>query len=81
MNRYCYAKRIHKLRKYKLIALALLSIGLVALTGCKGSREETLSVGDSAPKFTLPAAIGHQVSLSDYLGKANVLLYFHMAYG
>ena len=67
--------------KHKLIALALLAIGLATLTGCNGGRQETLSVGDPAPKFTLPAATGQEVSLSDYLGKSNVLLYFHMAYG
>lgn len=34
----------------------------------------------SAPGFTLPAANGNQVSLSDYSGRP-VLLYFHMANG
>lgn len=40
-----------------------------------------LSVGGMAPGFTLPSADGSDVSLSDYVGKTDVLLYFHMGYG
>jgi len=36
----------------------------------------TLSVGDPAPAFTLPADSGKTLSLSDYKGKA-VVLYFY----
>lgn len=34
-------------------------------------------IGKSAPDFTLPSSTGERVSLSDYKGKKNVLLYFH----
>ncbi|SMO75491.1 thioredoxin-dependent thiol peroxidase [Melghirimyces algeriensis] len=33
--------------------------------------------GDQAPNFTLPASNGQSVSLSDYQGKQNVVLYFY----
>jgi len=36
----------------------------------------TLSVGDTAPDFTLPASGGATISLKDYAGKA-VVLYFY----
>lgn len=36
-----------------------------------------LSVGDTAPDFTLPATIGDKVTLSDYKGKKNVVLLFY----
>ena len=40
-----------------------------------------LAVGDPAPDFTLPAATGERISLSDYTGQGPVLLFFHMAEG
>ena len=39
-----------------------------------------LAVGDTAPAFTLPDALGGEASLSDFEGK-NVLLYFSMTSG
>lgn len=36
----------------------------------------TLKVGDSAPDFTLPAVEGGRVSLSQYIGKKNVVISF-----
>lgn len=39
-----------------------------------------ITVGASAPNFTLPDAAGGDVSLTDYRGQP-VLLYFHMAVG
>lgn len=36
-----------------------------------------LKVGDRAPDFTLPAQDGREVSLHDFLGKRNVVLYFY----
>lgn len=34
-------------------------------------------LGHSAPDFTLPASLGGEVKLSDYLGKQNVVLVFY----
>jgi peroxiredoxin (alkyl hydroperoxide reductase subunit C) len=38
-----------------------------------------LKVGDKAPDFTLPAVSGEKISLSQYLGKKNVVLSFEPA--
>jgi peroxiredoxin Q/BCP len=36
-----------------------------------------VGVGDIAPDFTLPSATGEMVSLSDYRGKSEVVLFFY----
>ncbi len=36
-----------------------------------------VQVGDRAPDFTLPNQSGESVSLSDFLGKKNIVLYFY----
>ncbi len=36
-----------------------------------------IKVGDKAPEFTLPSQDGTQVSLSDFQGKKNVVVYFY----
>lgn len=37
----------------------------------------TVKVGDKAPDFTLPSQLGDTVTLSEYLGKKNIVLYFY----
>lgn len=39
--------------------------------------EGMIRVGERAPDFTLPAQDGRQVSLSDYRGRASVVIYFY----
>ena len=39
--------------------------------------EKHLQVGDKAPDFTLPKASGELVSLSDFQGRAEVVLFFY----
>jgi peroxiredoxin Q/BCP len=36
-----------------------------------------VQVGDLAPDFTLPSQMGDKVTLSEFLGKKNVVLYFY----
>jgi len=36
-----------------------------------------IKVGDNAPNFTLPSQMGDEVTLSEYIGKKNVVLYFY----
>jgi peroxiredoxin Q/BCP len=37
----------------------------------------TIKVGDKAPDFTLPSQMGDNVTLSEFFGKKNVVLYFY----
>ena len=37
----------------------------------------TVKVGDKAPEFKLPSQMGDDVTLSEFLGKKNVVLYFY----
>ena len=64
-----------------LLALGLSFAGLLLAAACGGESDAALQVGDVAPKFTLTATDGSAVSLGDYIGKKNVLLYFSMGYG
>jgi len=36
-----------------------------------------VNMGDKAPDFTLPSQMGDNVTLSEYFGKKNVVLYFY----
>lgn len=44
--------------------------------GLRQSKDK-IEVGDVAPDFTLPSQSGMQVSLSDFVGKKAVVLYFY----
>jgi peroxiredoxin Q/BCP len=37
----------------------------------------TVKVGDKAPEFSLPSQMGDNVTLSEFIGKKNVVLYFY----
>lgn len=39
--------------------------------------KEKVKVGDQAPDFTLPNQTGEMVSLHDFVGRQNVVLYFY----
>jgi thioredoxin-dependent peroxiredoxin len=43
----------------------------------KVAREKLLQVGEKAPEFTLPKANGELLSLSDFRGRAEVVLFFY----
>jgi peroxiredoxin Q/BCP len=36
-----------------------------------------VNVGDKAPDFTLPSQMGDSVTLSEFFGKKNIVLYFY----
>lgn len=38
-----------------------------------------VQIGDQAPDFTLTSAAGEQVSLKDFVGEKNIVLYFYPA--
>jgi PBP1b-binding outer membrane lipoprotein LpoB len=77
--------------KYLLPGLIITIALLLTLSGCRSApaapEERTdagsdhLTVGDTAPDFTLPAATGGTVSLARLREQQDVLLYFNMAYG
>jgi peroxiredoxin len=52
---------------------ALLLVGAGAL-----AQAAPLQVGDKAPDFTLPDQTGTKVTLSQFLGKKNVVLAFYV---
>jgi ABC-type glycerol-3-phosphate transport system substrate-binding protein len=65
--------------KIKLfLALGLISMLLAACGGA--SSAPASDEVQPAPDFTLPNALGGEVSLSDYAGEP-VFLFFHMAVG
>jgi cytochrome oxidase Cu insertion factor (SCO1/SenC/PrrC family) len=73
----------HSLSVNRVLTLLLALPALLLLAACDvmgGTDEQPEIVGEQAPAFTLPAASGGEVSLSDYEGQP-VLLYFHMAGG
>lgn len=60
----------------------LLGLMLVlALIAQACGAQSIATVGSKAPDFSLPDALGGQVSLDDFVGQRPVLLYFHMAVG
>jgi peroxiredoxin len=54
-------------------ALITLAVGIPMLAW-----GATLRVGDQAPNFTLSDQNGHQISLSQFVGKKNVVLAFYV---
>ena len=36
-----------------------------------------LNIGEKAPDFTLPSQMGKEITLSNYFGKTNIVLYFY----
>jgi peroxiredoxin len=62
-----------KRRLLQLILILLLSVGWSLRAPAA-----TLDVGDKAPDFTLPDQNGKKVTLSEFLGKKNVVLAFYV---
>jgi len=57
------------------IAAGLLTLALGIPMLASGA---ALRVGDKAPNFTLPDQDGQEISLSQFLGKENVVLAFYV---
>ena len=51
---------------------------MLMLAGTLAAQAAPLQVGDKAPDFTLPDQNGNKVSLSQFLGKNNVVLAFYV---
>jgi thioredoxin-dependent peroxiredoxin len=50
---------------------------IIMLSALFGGTPKELSSGDKAPNFTAVSTDGTRISLHDYLGKSNVVLYFY----
>jgi peroxiredoxin len=59
------------------IAAAVLLAGSLFLLAA--GQATGLQVGDQAPTFTLPATTAEKLSLADYRGKQNVVIFFYIA--
>jgi peroxiredoxin len=57
---------------------AALGALLLSLASALATQAAPLQVGDKAPDFTLPDQNGNKVSLSQFLGKKNVVLAFYV---
>lgn len=57
------------------IAAGLLGTALFAGT----AQAQALKVGDKAPAFSVISTTGKPVTLADYAGKKNVVLFFYIA--
>ena len=65
--------------RLRAIFMAVAALATVLLAAC-GAQSTGINDGADAPEFTLPNALGGEVSLSDYSGQP-VFLFFHMAVG
>jgi cytochrome oxidase Cu insertion factor (SCO1/SenC/PrrC family) len=63
------------------LLVALLTLAAACGDGDGGGEDALISEGAVAPDFSLPAAGGETVSLSDFAAEKNVLLYFSMGSG
>ncbi len=82
-------QRQHRQRDYRwVLGVAVIAVFVAAAAVLVGvSRGSSSGAGGeqvlngAAPDFTLPAVGGGNVSLSDYRGQKNVLLFFNEGYG
>ena len=71
-----------KLLAFLLIVIVAISFSSYAAFAPKssvrlGTKSISVSVGNAAPDFSLPATLGQSFRLSDYRDKSNVLLFFN----
>lgn len=72
-----------RIRPWAITAVALAVIGFVGWWGIstmahqKATQVAVSSEGVMAPDFTLPSTTGGNITLSDFRGKKNVLIYFN----
>ena len=66
--------------RHRVFLLITLFSALI-FPACEIEPKQEPQVGDPAPNFTLPNALGGTVTLAAYKNEQPVLLYFHMAVG
>lgn len=79
-----WSSRSNRIRAWIGLLVVLGTTALALTLWLRGGGEDrtdvTLSEGQAAPDFSLPAAGGGMVSMSDFGGKP-ILLYFSMGHG
>jgi AhpC/TSA family len=65
-----------KQRRWTRVVAAVILSGVLHLLN--PGHVLALQVGDRAPDFSLPATTAEKVSLTDYLGKKPVVLFFYL---
>ena len=76
-------RKAKTLRRLAIAASLALVIGLFAWLVVRGEGGSGTGeyLREPAPAFTLPTIAGDQVSLADYVGRHNLLLYFNEGIG
>lgn len=65
--------------RFSLARMAWLCSAILILCSLiVGTVAQAVEVGDKAPDFTLPSSKGDPISLSQFLGKKNVVLEFYV---
>lgn len=69
-------------KRVVIISLCLAVIGFIVWWGVtkvnqQAAIQATSNIGGEAPNFSLPATTGETITLSEFKGKKNVLIYFH----
>lgn len=70
-------KQLLQARSWPALLPLACMISIFSMAGCFALDNSKIGVGDRAPDFTLPAQDGSEVSLKDFIGKKNVVLYFY----
>ena len=77
----CGLKFLMRMQRYKIFILFILILNNISChenTKTPKMKSSTkLMVGDKAPLFTLPDQKGNAISLSDFIGKTRLVIYFY----
>jgi hypothetical protein len=65
------------MQRWRWLGLWLVLLSAVGLILGAG-QAAALNVGDKAPEFSLPATTAEKISLSDFLGKKPVVVFFYI---
>jgi thioredoxin-dependent peroxiredoxin len=69
------------MQRYKIFLLFILVLNNLSCSQDPKSKnmasDHKLTIGDQAPLFTLPDQNGKPVSLNDFIGRSNVVVYFY----
>lgn len=64
------------MENFRYLSKVIYVLQFLFIIGC-GGNADNLMVGNKAPDFTLPDAMGNEFTLSQFQGKSPVILYFY----